>query len=118
MKIFKENSVSCAVIKVLKTSVVENNSVTFITGKIQGISTENFKSKSFHFDGTQENACDFVIHDIASKRIQIAILNDSCMEQKFKRGETLGLYTVDSSENDNLIQNSLLNIQARFQHLR
>ena len=33
------------------------------------------------------------------------------MEQKFKRGETLGLlYTVDSSENVNLIQNSSLNI--------
>ena len=67
-------------------------------GKIQGISTENFKSKSFHFEGTQENACDFVIHDISSNCIKIPILNDPCMEQKFKQGETLGLlYTVDSS---------------------
>ena len=73
MKIFKENSVSCAVIKVLKTSIVENNSVSFIIGKIQGILTE----KSFHFEGTQENACDFVIRDICSKRIKIPILNDS-----------------------------------------
>ena len=87
---------------------MENNYVSFITGKIQGISTENFKSKSFHFEGTQENAYDFVIHDISSKRMKIPILNDSCMERKFKHGETLGLlYTVHSSENDNLIQNSL-----------
>ena len=90
---------------------MENNSVSFITGKIHGISPGNFKSKSFHFEGTQENACDFVIYDISSKRMKIPILNDSCMEQKFKRDKTLWLlYTVDSSQNDNLIQNSLLNI--------
>ena len=67
--------------KVLKTSIVENNSDSFITGKIQGISTENSKSKSFHFEGTRDNACNFVIHDISSKRIKIPIVNDSCVEQ-------------------------------------
>ena len=54
----------------IKSSIVENNSVSFMTGKSPGISTENFKSKSFHFEGTHENACDFVIHDIFSKRIK------------------------------------------------
>ena len=127
LQFFRESSTSCAFIEICKSTIVENDKVQYITGKIKGITPAEFKGKTFLFEGSQDNVemCDLVFDDITTKKVLIPVLNQSNIDIKFKRGERLGILTTISTcdgelpidmMNDNLIDSFPNEHQIKSNH--
>ena len=76
---YREIASSCAFIEACKSTVIENDKISFISGKIKVISMDDFKTKTFLFESTPGDVeiCDIVFRNVSSRKIKIPFLNQS-----------------------------------------